>query len=170
MKTTEQKLIEKQRELIKGLKPKLPDKDGWSYNYFFLKGIKQRIDESQDNEAISLEQIESVLMSLYKGFESEIVSLEDELKEQEDCDCTHTQACKKCAERKDIDWSIIERAKEVKQDFAGDYDLVAKFPEQKTIHSQFQPDKICGHENTEQVGELFMRQCRDCGHYMLDNS
>ncbi len=25
------------------------------------------------------------------------------------CDCTHTQACKICAESKDIDWSIIEQ-------------------------------------------------------------
>ncbi len=24
------------------------------------------------------------------------------------CDCTHTQACKTCAESKDIDWSVIE--------------------------------------------------------------
>lgn len=33
---------------------------------------------------------------------------------EEVCDCTHTQACKICAESKDIDWSIIENANQLK--------------------------------------------------------
>jgi hypothetical protein len=49
-------------------------------------------------------------LSIYTDFETVTTSDRTFVRrpKKPSCDCTHTQACKECAESKDICWEIIE--------------------------------------------------------------
>lgn len=86
-------------------------KDG---TYHFQRFINDKVNESY--RIVNKDEANVWAACIINGFDParKLVLKDNPTKKQSICTCTHTQACKICAASKDVDWSIIAPAFEVK--------------------------------------------------------